>query len=380
MCLSVKSPSLSKIIADEIAQQGPMPFARFMELALYHSDLGYYASGQAAIGRKGDFYTNVSVGSAFGHVLAGQFAEMWERLGSPAEFTIVEQGAHDGQLASDILIHAEGPFAAALRYRIVEPSPHLRRRQEETLQPFASRVEWFADLESLPKFQGVHFSNELVDALPFHIIESQGDTGWKELFVSGTEEGFSFIPAEFSAELGSTTSSLPVRPAGHLLELRPMAAEWLDAVEERLTAGFVLIVDYGYPRDLLRAVHRTRGTFACFRQHRRDENLLETPGEKDITSHVDFTDLAEAATRLNLALEGFADQNHFMVGAGEPLLKSLEGRIHEPEARKTLRMMQTLLHPESMGTQFHYLALSKNAEGSTLRGFRYGRDAGVLVA
>lgn len=379
MCSSVKSPSLSEIIADEIALRGPMPFARFMELALYHPDLGYYASGQATIGRKGDFYTNVSVGPAFGQVLAGQFAEMWERLGSPAEFVIVEQGAHDGQLASDILTHAGEPFAQALRYRIVEPSLHLRRRQEETLQPFANRVEWFADLGSLPKFQGVHFSNELVDALPFHLVESQGEAGWKELFVSSTAEGFSFAPAEFSPELADSMTSLPVRPAGHLLELRPLAAKWLKAVEERLLAGFVLIVDYGYPRDLLRAVHRTRGTFACFRQHRRDENLLETPGEKDITSHVDFTDLAEAATRLNLTLEGFADQNHFMVGAGEPLLKSLEGRIHEPEARKTLRMMQTLLHPESMGTQFHYLALSKGAGGATLQGFRYGRDAGVLV-
>ncbi len=357
-----------------------MPFARFMELALYHPELGYYASGQATIGRKGDFYTNVSVGPAFGQVLAGQFAEMWERLGSPAEFVIVEQGAHDGQFAADILAKVEGPFAQALRYHIVEPSPNLRRRQEETLQPFAQKVEWFADLARLPRFQGVHFSNELVDALPFHLMESQGETGWKELFVTGGAGDFSFIPAELSPGLSDAAASLPVRPAGHLLELRPMTTAWLKTVEERLDAGFVLIVDYGYPRDLLRAVHRTRGTFACFRKHQRDENLLETPGEKDITSHVDFTDLTEAAHRLDLTWEGFADQNHFMVGAGEPLLKSLEGRIHEPEARKTLRMMQTLLHPESMGTQFHYLALSKNATGAGLRGFRYGRSPDTLVA
>ena len=380
MCSFVKSPSLSEIIADEIAQLGPMPFARFMALALYHPELGYYTSGQAAIGRKGDFYTNVSVGPAFGQVLASQLTEMWERLGSPGEFVLVEQGAHDGQLAADILTQAEEPFASALRYHIVEPSPNLQQRQEEKLASFADKVAWFRDLESLPQFRGVHLSNELIDALPFHLVQSQGEAGWRELLVSNDEGGFAFTTGELSPALGEVSQPLPVRPEGYLLELRPQGAHWLAGVEARLDAGFVLIVDYGYSREQIRAPHRSRGTFACFRQHRRDENLLETPGEKDITSHVDFTDLAEAAAGLGLVWEGFADQNHFMVGAGEPLLKSLEGRTHEPEARKTLRAMQTLLHPESMGTQFHYLAFSKNAGGPILRGFRYGRNAETLRA
>jgi len=339
-----------------------------MELALYHPELGYYASGAAQIGRNGDFYTNVSVGNGFGQVLASQFEEMWERLEKPAEFVIVEQGAHDGHLANDILATVSGPFSDALRYRIVEPAAALRERQEITLQERS--VAWFDRMEDVPAFEGVHFSNELVDALPFHLVESQGDD-WAELLVSGDAESFSFLRSPLPTILSQP--SLPTRPQGHLLELRPLADQWLDSVAARLTAGFILVVDYGYPREQLRAPHRSRGTFACFQKHRRDDLVLETPGEKDITSHVDFTSLAEHASRIGLDWAGFTDQHHFMVGAGEPLLRSLEGRIEEPAAHKTLRAMQTLLHPESMGTQFHYLAFSKNTSGAGLRGFRYER-------
>lgn len=378
MSSCVKSPNLSEVIAGEIAATGPLPFARFMERALYHPELGYYTSGTAGIGKAGDFYTNVSVGPAFGQVLAGQFEEMWERLGAPDEFTIVEQGSHDGQLALDILSNVNTPFAQSLRYAIVEPSANFRARQREKLSAFGGRVDWHERVEELPVFTGVHFSNELVDALPFHLIESQGDS-WRELFVTAEGAGFFFTPAEFSPAIEHLEKSLPTRPKGHLMELRPAAGQWLQSVAARLERGFILVIDYGYPRDKLRAEHRSKGTFACFRQHRRDDKVLETPGEKDITAHVDFTDLAEAADPADLSWEGFADQNHFMVGAGENLLKSLEGRIHEPEARKTLRMMQTLLHPESMGTQFHYLAFSKNAPGEKLRGFRFGRDRAWLL-
>lgn len=371
----MKSPSLSEIIADEITAQGPITFARFMDLALYHPTLGYYTSGTAQIGRKGDFYTNVSVGPVFGRVLASQFEEMWERLGRPTEFIIVEQGAHEGHLASDILAAATEPFATALHYRIVEPSSSLRTRQQELLK--GRPVKWYTDMAELPPFCGVHFSNELVDALPFHIVESQGDD-WAELYVSSEDEGFTFVRKDFSPAIAPQKAQLTTRAAGTLAELRPLAHRWLDIVADRLTAGFILLVDYGFPRDQLLSPHRTRGTFACFQKHRRDDDVLASPGEKDITAHVDFTSLAEHARTIGLHREGFTDQHHFIIGSGEPLLRSLEGRIAEPEARKTLRAMQTLLHPESMGTQFHYLGFSKDAPGETLRGFRYERGAKTL--
>src|SRR6059036_2683922 len=137
-----------------------------MQQALYHPEHGYYSSGRCAIGRKGDYFTNVSVGPLFGEFLSAQFAEMWERLGSVEDFTIIEQGAYDGQFARDVLesVQKRAPeFFAALRYRIVEPFPILQERQQRSLESFRGKVEW---RESLEPFTGVHFSNELLDSMP----------------------------------------------------------------------------------------------------------------------------------------------------------------------------------------------------------------------
>src|SRR6266487_5098316 len=139
------NPSLIEFIRNEIRNRGPQSFAWFMHQALYHPDHGYYSSGRCAIGRKGDYFTNVSVGPLFGHLLGAQFAEIWERLGKIDNFVIVEQGAHDGQFARDVLesLQKRAPeFFEALRYRIVESFPILRERQSQTLKLFRDKIEW----------------------------------------------------------------------------------------------------------------------------------------------------------------------------------------------------------------------------------------------
>src|SRR5262245_31201368 len=154
-------------IRDQIEHDGPISFARFMSLALYHPQLGYYSSGRCSIGRAGDYFTSVSVGSLFGTLLAGQFAEVWETLGRPDDFVIVEQGAHHGEFAADVLetLRIRHPeFFERTLYRIVEPFPILRQRQEERLRTFEPRVQWEADLETMRPFVGIHFSNELLDS------------------------------------------------------------------------------------------------------------------------------------------------------------------------------------------------------------------------
>jgi len=367
MC--AKSPSLSDLIAAEIAATGPLPFARFMDLALYHPHFGYYASGRATIGRSGDFYTNVSVGPVFGRILAGQFREMWHHLGKPAEFCLVEQGANDGQFAGDVLAALPD---LPLQYWIVEPSAPLRERQRETLRARDGIVHWADSLDSLPAFNGVHFSNELVDAIPFHLVQSNGET-WEELFVASRAGKFAFVPSSPTAEIQNDLRNFPARSAGTIAEVRPAARRWLGELSGKMRAGFVLIVDYGFPREALLAPHRREGTFSCYRAHRRDALPLLNPGEKDITAHVDFTALAQAASEAGFRVEGFTDQHHFLMGASESLLRTLDG---PPDAgtQKTLRSLQSLLHPESMGTQFHYLALAKNIrEGGALSGFRHAR-------
>lgn len=362
-----KSPSLNDLIAAEIAATGPLPFARFMELALYHPEQGYYASQRSKIGRGGDFYTSVSVGPVFGRVLADQFAEMWRHLGQPPAFSLVEQGANDGTLAADILDHLPSEIAAT--YTLVEPLPAMRERQKTTLARHLDKVRWHETLEALPLFEGVHFSNELVDALPFHIVRSTGED-WQELHVGLENDAFVFQPLPPTIDI----SQLPDRDPGYTTELRPAAESWLRSVASKIRTGYILLADYGYSRAQLQAPHRKDGTYSCYHAHRRDADPLANPGEKDITAHVDFTALAEAARHAGLHPEGFTDQHHFLVGASQSLLHSLAG---PPDAakQKSLRALQTLLHPETMGTQFHYLAFSRGvASLAPLSGFQFARN------
>lgn len=370
MC--AKSLALNKILT-EIAVKGPLTFARFMDLALYDTAAGYYASGRAKIGRNGDFFTNVSVGPIFGKILVSQFREMWCRLGRPAQFALVEQGASDGRLAVDILSAIGEDMLQAVDYWIIEPFPLLRSLQELTLKPLRTKVHWVEDLEELPVFDGIHFSNELVDALPFHLVRSTGDR-WEEVCIAALDNQLVFTAREPGMPLADRLKALPRRAEGTIAELRPLACEWIHALAKKMNSGFVLIIDYGFTREELLAPHRTEGTYCCYRAHRRDSRPLDDPGEKDISAHVDFTTLAESALDAGFRIEGFTDQHHYVVGASQDLLRTLG---HPPDAasQKSLRALKTLLHPESMGAQFHYLALSKGIDPAPgLSSFRFARD------
>lgn len=365
MSMSARSPSLSDRIRQEIETQGPVSFSRFMNLALYDPLEGYYASGRAAVGREGDFFTSVSVGPVFGTVLAGQFLEMWEALGRPPEFRLIEQGANDGRLSNDILSALSQTPLAGVPLTIIEPISHLREKQAATLAEWD--VNWVDRPENLPEFMGVHFSNELFDALPFDIVEAR-EGAWHEVLVHANEAGFSFKTSQQRIQ----NTDLPQRPDGFQTELRRHQRELLESVSARMRRGFLLAIDYGMSRNELLAPHRAGGTLACYAQHRRDEAPLESPGEKDITAQVDFTALARDAAACALVLEGYTDQHHFLVGASTGLLKSLDGAPPSPSTLKILRALRTLLHPETMGTQFKAILFSKNTPPATiLSGFQH---------
>jgi len=336
-----------------------------MEISLYDPEGGYYAKA-SRIGRGGDFYTSVSVGPAFGKVLAEQFHEMWEILGRPQPFTIVEQGANDGQLLADILAAVHPPFREAIQCRIIEPLPSAKALQAALLGDIGVPILWHERLAELPPFEGVQFSNELVDAFPFHLMVSTG-TGWEEMFVVTGIGGLEFVRGEPSPEVGS--SPLPPLPSGHIAELRPSVSPWTSAVASRLQRGYLLVTDYGDTRDKLLDGSRPRGTFACYLNHRRDENPLETPGEKDITAHVDFTSLEEAGLQAGLQPAGFTDQYRFLAGAAEGLLREMDGHP-DPQF---LRQLKTLLHPESMGAKFRAFCMkTPKTPEKVLSGFRHG--------
>jgi SAM-dependent MidA family methyltransferase len=361
--------ALTGIIRKAIRETGPVRFDWFMEQALYHPKFGYYSSGRCEIGRRGDYFTNVSVGPLFGRLLAAQFAEMWEILGRPGDFTIVEQGAHHGDFAKDVLEAAreEAPeFSATLRYVVIEPFPVLEARQRETLRDFPDRVAWRKSLDDLEPFSGIHFSNELLDSMPVRLVARSGDGDWKERGVADAGDGFAFVTMPIADEkLRRQLEKVPRHSAAsYETEINLAALDWIEQVSRKLTRGFVLAVDYGYSRDDFYAPERAAGTLQGYAAHRKISSPLEEVGQADITAHVDWTSVAERAEDSGLTLTGFTDQYHFITGL-------LSRRTPQKNERRAL---QTLLHPELLGTRFQYLALRRDVPERRLSGFRYARE------
>ena len=363
---------------EQIQRYGPITFARFMSLALYHPQLGYYSSGRCSIGRGGDYFTNVSVGFLFGMLLARQFAEIWETLGRPDDFVIVEQGAHQGEFAADVLdaLRARHPeFFTRVLYRIVEPFPILRERQEERLQKFGTRVQWVADLDEMPPFVGVHFSNELLDAMPVHLLvaaDNGAEREWQARLVDFNESGFVFITRPISdSKLCQRLTTLPAPPAeDYETEINLAALDWIETLSRKLERGVVLIADYGLPRDQFYAPDRISGTLQAYAKHRALPTCFENIGECDLSAHVEWTSLAERAAEFGLTIVGFADQHHFLTG-----LLSTYPELASAATEKS-RALQTLIHPELLGTKFQFLGLAKNfPPNSSLGGFKFARDS-----
>jgi SAM-dependent MidA family methyltransferase len=367
---------LEQALCAEIAQHGPISFHDFMARALYDPNYGYYGAGKARVGRGGDFFTNVSVGSLYGRLLARQFGEMWRLLGQPQDFVLVEQGAHSGDCASDVLAglrEFDPACFAATTLWLVEPFPRFEELQRQKLGEFSpARIRWTKTLAELPAFRGVHYSNELVDAFPVDRVAWRDDR-WVERRVDFRDGRFTFVDAEISdASLRTHLSRLPPVPPDYETEVNLGAASWLAELQARLEAGFILLIDYGFPRAEYYRSERTSGTLSAYAAHRREPDPLQHPGEIDLTAHVDFTTLAEAAKDAGLEIAGFTDQHHFMVGLG---------RLHFPDddalaaaGPKDLRAFKTLMHPGLMGQSFHAFCVAKNAGHQVLAGFQFGRD------
>ena len=335
-----------EVIRSAIRNRGPQPFAWFMEQALYHPEHGYYSSGRCAIGRKGDYFTNVSIGPLFGQLMTAQFAEIWEQLGKIDNFVIVEQGAHDGQFARDVLQSARSrapEFFEALSYRIIEPFPILRERQSQMLEPFRNKIEW---RDSLEPFTGVHFSNELLDAMPVCLI-GHG----MEKFVGLQGDMFAFID-------GSLSNTA----------FNQAALDWIDNVAANLKRGYVIAIDYGHSGDEFQRDIRVRA------RHRHLDSPFEQIGYADITMQVDWTSIARRAEANGLRVAGFTDQHHFLTGN----ISELGGwdQSSVADSPKAKRALQTLLHPEMLGRAFQVLALTKNVDPTAPppAGFKFARE------
>jgi len=321
-----------------------------MQRALYHPKHGYYSSGRCVIGRKGDYFTNVSVGPLFGQLLAAQFFEIWERLGKMNDFVIVEQGAHDGQFAQDVLEFAQKrlpEFFGALRYRILEPFPILEEQQRRRLEAFGDKVEW---RKSPEPFTGVHFSNELLDAMPVRLI-SDGT----EKMVGLDADKFLFVE----------------RPVGKTI-FNQAALESIDQIAANLQRGYVIAIDYGFLDEEFERTVEVRA------RHRNLDSPFQQIGDADITMSVHWRSIVERAQANGLRVAGFTDQHHFLTGIISQAESGDRGQSLLADSRKAKRELQTLLHPEMLGRAFQALALAENVgpETNPLAGFKFARQLG----
>ncbi|WGV27017.1 class I SAM-dependent methyltransferase [Halotia branconii] len=376
------NPALCAAITNRIAAspQRRITFAEYMDMALYHPEHGYYSSNAVNIGFKdGDFFTSSSLGGDFGELLAVQFVQMWEILGQPVPFSLVEMGAGQGLLALHILeclkLHYPD-FLAALEYLIVEKSPALRQEQQQRLPDFP--VRW-CNLEEIPtnSITGCFFSNELVDALPVHqFILEAGKL--QEIYVT-TQEVFSAsasVPRFVEVTGESSTPQLTqyldvvgidlsqsVYADGYRSEINLAALDWLGIVADRLHRGYVLTIDYGYPASRYYNPRRSQGTLQCYYRHRYHNNPYINIGQQDITAHVDFTALERSGKEYGLKKVGFTQQGLFLMalGLGERIAAISHQKLPISELLRRRESLHQLLDPMGIGG-FGVLVQSKGLD------------------
>jgi SAM-dependent MidA family methyltransferase len=348
-------------LRDEIrAQQGWISFARYMELVLYEPGLGYYAGGARKFGASGDFVTAPELGSLFGRTFARQLKAL--------AYPVLEFGAGSGALAATLL--SEHDFD----YRIVEPSPDLRARQQARL---GARVQWLDPLlNPLPeRIRGVVIANEVLDAMPVHALAWRS-RGIMERGVTLSGDGLAWSERPAQGELLEQAGALEV-PLPYESEIGLIAQAWTRELARRLEEGVLFVIDYGFPRREYYHPQRSSGTLMCHHRHRAHADVFARPGAEDVTAHLDFTAIAGAAVEGGLDVLGYTTQAQFLVNCGITDVlgeANVENALHyAPLAAQA----QKLLSPAEMGELFKVLAVGRGVR-SPLLGFSRGDRAAAL--
>ena len=370
------------VLVDRIRRQGRISFADFMELVLYHPQLGYYNTAEEKIGPSGDYYTSPSVHPIFGGLIACQLNQMWEILGSPSPFFIIEGGAGKGLLCLDILNRAEESFPLFFensRYILSDQSPWMTAKQKTLLKDFAAsaKVQWMSlqDLLGQPeKWIGCFLSNELIDSLPVHRVQQQGGR-LREVFLSRKGSSFSeTLDEPSSPALAAYLQSYgcPLQE-GQRAEINLQALNLLEDVYRFLDRGFAFTIDYGFEARELYDPSRPDGTLLSYFRHTASSDLYKRIGFQDITAHVNFTALMRKGEEMGLKNLGFTEQYKFLLALG--LLKEMEEYekkspfYSSAEFLKNKLAMKNFLIPGGMGTLFKVLVQGKGVGSPNLSGF-----------
>jgi len=375
---------LAELLADRIRRFGPLTFADYMRECLYHPVHGYYSKAESK--RFADYYTSVDVHPIFARLLARQFVEMWESLGGPAEFTLVEAGAGVGRFAAHVLDFCEAKlpaFYGAMRYVAVERSAS-RREQARIATKRHATVGHFAASAEVPAHiaAGCFFSNELVDALPVHrvVMESLhrlkpvplGGGALKEILVDFRDGRFVDVMAPLSTcAISEYFAAQDITLCeGQHAEAGLEACDWISEIGRRLERGYVLTIDYGHPAADLFDDHHMRGTLLAYQNHRASEDFYASPGEQDLTAHVNFTALESWGRRSGLETAGCTSQTAFLLalGQGNEFADLYDEGQTEADRTKARLQLKTLIHPEGMGERFQVLIQRKGGVPGPLTG------------
>jgi SAM-dependent MidA family methyltransferase len=351
------------IAADIAAAGGWITFARYMEQALYAPGLGYYAAGATKFGAAGDFVTAPEMTPLYARALAVQVAAI---LAVAPGREIVELGAGSGRLAADLLVALAARGASPARYAILEPSPELRERQRATIaRDAAPELRHVAWLDALPPaIDGAIIANEVLDAVPVHLVARQGGVLRERGVVAATgadgTAAFAWAERPADARLAALAAARFPESGDYLSEINPAAEALVQSVGRRLRAGAALLIDYGFPAAEYYHPQRASGTVMCHYRHRAHDDPFVWPGLTDITAHVDFSAIAAAGARAGLRVAGFVPQAQFLLGCG--ILDELKA-VGAPESLayiKAAAPVQKLLSTAEMGELFKVLALTRS--------------------
>ncbi|CAC9452598.1 SAM-dependent methyltransferase, MidA [uncultured Gammaproteobacteria bacterium] len=356
------SVNLEQIIKNTIIQKAePIGFDEFMNLALYYPTKGYYSGGRQKFGEQGDFITAPETSDLFGFCLARQCAQVLD-----GEDDVLEFGAGSGILAAQILFELGRLGKLPKTYYILELSAELQQRQKDTLNKtlpeLMDRVVW---LNTLPEhFSGVAIANEVLDAMPAKRLIYKAE-GFKELGVDCQNDALVW---QEKYPYSNDKMHLPVKiKQGYITEVNERTMAWIESLSEIMDKGLVLLIDYGMGRDEYFHPQRDAGTLRCYYQHKASENPFEHIGEQDITTSVNFSDIANQALRSGFAVTGYATQAMFLISLGIDSYLLVEK--DEKKRANLAQQVKQLVLPSAMGESFKVLALTKDIQVK-LQGFK----------
>ena len=361
--------NITELIVNHITNstEQRITFAEYMDLVLYDSQFGYYGSGKVQIGSQGDFFTSASLGKDFGELLAKQFVQMWELLGNPHPFMLVEMGAGQGLIAADILDYLQNQHQnlfQSLEYIIIEQAPVLIQQQQKLLQPWREQgvnLSWRSWSEiPINSIVGCCFSNELVDAFPVHrVVINPGKL--QEIYLTYSETKLVEIFGELSTpklteyfQLIGVDLTSEAYPDGYCTEVNLAITPWLERVSQCLQRGYLLTIDYGYNAQRYYSPQRRQGTLQCYYQHRHHDNPYINLGEQDLTAHVDFTALERQGERCGLRKVGCTHQALFLMSLGlgdrlQQLSNPVTAKLDLGQLLRRRDALHQLIDPSGLG-------------------------------